>query len=105
MTNETRVTGCSDDLVELDGAIYDEFDGYNRDHRLAFDNGVILFVRYDRDGIWRIEASGLLDAVTVIRCEDRPNYTGPDGKVYTDEAVVIGAKSVMHKTVQIGGTS
>ncbi|MFT4225323.1 hypothetical protein [Micropruina sp.] len=98
---ETRVAGASDDLVELDGAIYDEFDGYDWDHRLTFDNGVRLILRYDRDGdgIWRIEAADS-DLVKVIRCEDRPGYTGPDGRIYSDEAIVTGATKVKHKIIR-----
>ena len=96
----TRVHGCSDDLVELDGAIYDEFDAYDRDHRLTFDNGAVLIVAYDRDwdGIWRIE--GDHPSVTITRCEDREGYTDPDGPIYSDLATVVGATSVKHKAVR-----
>ena len=98
----TTVYGCSDDLVELDGAIYDEFDAYDRDHRLTFDTGLMLMVRYDRDGdgIWRIENPLNRDDVTVTRCEDREGYTDPDGPIYSDLATVIGATRVTHEEVK-----
>ena len=102
---DTRITGASDDLVELDGAIYDEYDGYDVDHWLRFDTGAVVVLRYDRDGdgIWRIEdhrpRAGI---VTIVRCEDRPGYTGTDGPIYADEATVAGATSVQHTTIRRG---
>ena len=36
------------------------------------------------------------------RWEDRPGYTGPDGKVYTDEATVAGATKVKHEMLGRG---
>ena len=101
-TPTTIVYGCSDDLVELDGAIYEEFGTYDRDSRLKFDNGAVLTVAYDRDGdgIWRIENPHGHPSVTIVRCEDREGYTGPDGDVYSDIATVTGASSVKHKDVK-----
>ena len=102
--NTTTVYGCSDDLVELDGAISDEFDAYDLHHRLTFDNGAVLVVRYDRDGdgVWRIENRDDHPAVTVTRCEDREGYTDPDGPIYSDLATVTGATSVKHKAILRG---
>lgn len=98
----TTVYGCSDDLVELDGAIYEEFGAYDRDSRLKFDNGAVLTVCYDRDGdgIWRIENPRDHPSVTITRCEDRLGYMNPDGDIYSDIAVVVGATSVRHKAVK-----
>ncbi len=58
----TKVTGASDDLIELDGDIYEEFNWYAGDsdddeHRfLAFSDGTVLSVQYDQDGIWRFNS-------------------------------------------------
>jgi len=53
------VTGASDDLIEVDGDITEEFSptyGTDEDSSiLGFSNGVLLRVRYDQDGIWRVD--------------------------------------------------
>jgi hypothetical protein len=49
------ITGASDDLIEVDGDISEEFNPSDgEDSLLGFSNGVLLRVRYDEDGIWRI---------------------------------------------------
>jgi hypothetical protein len=52
------VTGHSDDLIELDGAISEEFSPpYGDEPRvnyLAFSDGTVLSVEYSSGGIWRI---------------------------------------------------
>ena len=95
-TGHATVRGYSDDLIEIGGAIYEEFGAYDRDTRLKFDNGATLIVRYDRDGdgIWRIENPQAHPSVTIVRCEDREGYTDPDGLIYSDLATVAGATSV-----------
>lgn len=106
-TDVTTVYGCSDDLVELDGAIYDELGAYDLDNLLKFDNGATLIVRYDRDGdgIWRIENDDDHPSVTVTRCEDREGYTDPDGDIYSDLATVVGATRVKHKAIKRGASA
>lgn len=52
------VRGYSDDLIEVDGDITEEFyalkpEGENPD-LLAFSDGTVLAVNYANDGIWRI---------------------------------------------------
>ena len=94
MSKITHVYGCSDDLVELDGAIYDEIGlSYRNPAALVtFDNGARLIVRYDDEGVWRIEDQSLRPGlVEITECENRPGYDGPDGAVYSDEAAVTGA--------------
>lgn len=93
---ETRVTGWSDDLIELDGAIYEEFDTYDAQSRLTFDNGAVLLINYTSEGIWRIvNVAPRPDLVAITRCEDREGWTGDsDGPIYSDEAVVTGAAGV-----------
>lgn len=50
----TIVTGASDDLIELRGDLYEEFNSYDCNNgAIAFNDGTILNVRYDEDGIWR----------------------------------------------------
>lgn len=91
-TNITTVTGGSDDLIEFDGHIYEEFCFVNGAARLVFDNGVVLDMEYDRDsdGIWRIAVVEGHDLVTVTPCPDPTGET-----VYTDSAEVRGASKVV----------
>lgn len=49
------VYGASDDLIEVEGDIREEFyiTEY-KEHILAFSDGTLLSIEYDRDGMWRI---------------------------------------------------
>lgn len=56
-----QITGASDDLIEIDGDLREEF-GYN-DHRnssdnrgdlLGFSDGTLLRIKHDSEGTWRI---------------------------------------------------
>ena len=98
MSATTTIYGASDDLIELEGAIRDEFNAYDETSQLAFDNGAILAIRYDDDGIWRIENANHHPSVTLTRCEDRDGFTDPDGPVYSDLATITGATRVTHTT-------
>lgn len=52
-----KVYGASDDLIEIEGDIEEEFGHYQRDKDafyLAFSDGTILSVLYDQNGIWRL---------------------------------------------------
>lgn len=56
---ETKIYGASDDLIELKGQISEEFNHYvsgddEENAYLAFSDGTLLNVVYDKDGIWRI---------------------------------------------------
>ena len=57
MSNITKIYGASDDLIEIEGVITDEFNYYNDDDEayLAFSDGTLLSVEYDKDGIWRLK--------------------------------------------------
>jgi len=50
----TKVTGASDDLIEIEGELEEEFNAYNCDKgTIAFSDGTLLNVIYDNDGLWR----------------------------------------------------
>lgn len=50
-----RITGASDDLIEIDGAINEEFSSYDcKDGLLAVSDGTLIKVEYDDNGIWRL---------------------------------------------------
>ena len=59
--NWTKIYGASDDLIEIEGQIREEFSGGNERSGdptadiLAFSDGTLLEVLYDNDGIWRIK--------------------------------------------------
>jgi hypothetical protein len=57
MTHIT-ITGASDDLIEVEGDIREEFGFFPADERdtrlLAVSDGTLLRVSYDADGIWRL---------------------------------------------------
>lgn len=80
------IYGYSDDLIEIDGDIYDEFGlPYNNDGAaIACSNGVLLRIVYDQDGIWRITPLAGGDKVSVWQCP--AEY----GLEYSDKATVEG---------------
>lgn len=81
------VYGASDDLIELDGGIYEEF-GYRDDAEgdlVAFSDGTVLRVRHGAGGIWRITpvARGSAELSIVQAPED-------DDSNYSDRATLDG---------------
>lgn len=50
------VFGASDDLIEVDGDIREEFNCYDEEHPqyLAFSEGTILSIFYSSKGLWEI---------------------------------------------------
>ena len=79
------VYGQSDDLVEVEGDIREEFNPDYSDPKLILvtSNGVVLRVHYDEDGIWRI---------TVLRGQDKVKLTqsAATEEDYSDRAVIEG---------------
>lgn len=54
--NGTMITGASDDLIELRGDLYEEFNSYDcKNGTMALSDGTLLRVEYDDNGIWRFE--------------------------------------------------
>jgi len=48
----TMVTGASDDLIEIEGELYEEFNSFDcKDGVMALSDGTLLKVDYDEDGI------------------------------------------------------
>lgn len=57
MTEKVKIYGASDDLIEVEGDITEEFNppyGDDNPCYLAFGDGTMLSVQYDKDGMWRI---------------------------------------------------
>lgn len=52
------ITGYSDDLIEIDGDINEEFACYIQEDEtffVAVSDGSLFRVRYDEDGLWRFD--------------------------------------------------
>lgn len=87
---EAHVSGGSDDLICLSGAIREEWLHYGPGPaRLTFDNGVVIDIEYDHDGIWRTTVLAGPSSVRVLTC---PDPTGED--TYSDTAIVTGVRAV-----------
>ena len=53
----TMITGASDDLIEIEGELCEEFNSIDcKDGVMALSDGTLLKVDYDEDGIWRFKA-------------------------------------------------
>ena len=93
-----RLSGASDDLVEIDGDEVDEIDAYDQDVIFWFNDGSIIRMTYgsDDDAAWhgKIELQGM-SGITVRKLIVRDDY-------YSDE-LSIDAKIVRWERVQIGG--
>ena len=73
----TTIYGASDDLIEVDGDITEEFDAIEeRPYYLGFSTGVVLRIEYGTDGIWHIRPMAGKDKVH-IEFEDRATITEP----------------------------
>lgn len=83
------ISGASDDLIEIEGDLQEEFSHYWRDGDdkplyLAFGDGTLVSVRYDADGCWRFVCvvHGSADLIKV-------EATGTEDD-YTDRITLIG---------------
>lgn len=88
-----EVHGSGDDLIEIEGAIEEEFPYDDRGCEkagdlLAFSDGTVLRIRYSDEGVWRIELLHRSQAgndVVIAQCP----VDDPDR--YTDRATISGA--------------
>lgn len=94
----TRIYGCSDDLVELEGTAYpdDEIGCYDNDVRIWFEDGTVIRCGYNKPGmgVWYIvvESSGTATQELTI-CTDE------DAEIYSD-IFEIDAQPVRHAIVK-----
>ena len=80
------VYGASDDLIELNGAIVEEFNYDSEDPAyLAFSTGVVLRVFCDRNGIWRFSPISGASSISLDYCD---NIYEDDG--YSDQVWLHG---------------
>lgn len=81
------VSGASDDLIELEGDIRDEISPRNEEDpvKLAFSDGTVLSVVYDKDGCWRVNrvAEGTAKM-------EKVEAAGADTDNYSDRVTLTG---------------
>jgi len=86
---QLKIYGSSDDLIEIEGAIEDEFnpsqEALDDGVFLAISDGTVLKVTYDDDGIWRI---GLVSRGEATFSKDENPATDDDR--YSDIVVLDG---------------
>jgi hypothetical protein len=82
------VYGSSDDLIEVDGGLREEFP-YQPDgdgQYLAFSNGIVIHIEYDQLGVWRIKPVCVPEHQNV----DIQQAPADDDENYSDRATVAG---------------
>jgi hypothetical protein len=83
-----ELTGSSDDLIELDGALYEEFnyvDNIGEGDFIGFSDGTVLRIEYGRSGVWRI--TPVVSGTAKLTIEQAPEN---DDDQYTDKAILEG---------------
>lgn len=96
------VYGASDDLIEVEGALREEFSALDTDNDqgsiLAFSNGVVLRVTYSKDGVWRIAplAGGSRVTIDFAPTDDDDNYSDR-ARITEDVSWVVHGKEWAHK--------
>lgn len=77
------VTGASDDLIEIDGCIREEFNLHDDENGdlLVFSDGTVLRIHYSAQGIWRI--SVVWKGTATVTIEQAPEN---DEDNYSDRA-------------------
>jgi hypothetical protein len=83
------ITGSSDDLIEIDGDLSEEFyspdGGRSEGDLLACSDGTVLRISYTQDGIWRI--TPVVQGSAILTIEQAPE---DDEDHYTDTATLDG---------------
>lgn len=103
------IYGASDDLIEVEGDLREEFNPYSNDDAepdyLAFSDGTVLSVVYAKDGCWRINR-----VVTGAAVYEKSEAEGSDTDNYSDRVtltgdsltwVVFGSRLVRAKTAKV----
>lgn len=95
------IYGASDDLIEIEGDIREEFNWIPDDDEsrlLAFSDGTLLSVKYDNHGIWRLSmlsyGSAKFSKVEGDVEKDTPDIVTLDGLI---KWVVFGEQSAIKK--------
>jgi len=81
-----EIYGASDDLIEVEGDITEEFNPSDGVGVLAFSEGTVLEVRYTDAGLWKITRT----AKGTARCSNLFEATDPDSGEYSDKMQLMG---------------
>lgn len=82
---QITIYGASDDLIEIDGDINEEFNVLGKEKSiLAFSNGTVLRMEYGDDGTWQIRP-----LVVTEEFEFHPAVSADDDN-YSDTVVMRG---------------
>ena len=76
-----KISGYSDDLIEIEGAVNEEIDSFCVDTYIECEDGTVVRMSYI-GGIWKAFVTKGTADVSVTRLKDR------SGDDYTDEVVV-----------------
>jgi hypothetical protein len=94
-----EVYGASDDLIEVEGDIREEFNILGAPEAgsvLAFSNGVVLRVRFGLEGVWRITpvAGASQEKLSIVQAPERDSGNYSDRAFVHDhiEWVVLGSE-------------
>ncbi len=93
-TNRTVVYAASDDLLEIEGMIREEFYVSNDGETfVGFSNGVVLELDYKR-GSWRLRPLVGVDSVEIVHARGEDAGRDDDGcPGYSDKAIINGEVS------------
>ncbi len=82
------IYGASDDLIEVEGDIREEFSARGDDDAgyLAFSNGAVFSIMYAQDGCWRITPAYVPDYVSWTKVE----AVSADSRDYSDRVTIDG---------------
>jgi len=93
-----KVYGASDDLIEIEGDIREEFNVYDDERYLAFSDGTVVKVWYDEDGIWRVHVVAGGEGCTKTRLpQDDKNTEVLELEGVSIKWVVEGKKFILAK--------
>jgi len=99
---QVTIYGASDDLIEIEGDVNEEFNWPFRDDEdglLAFSDGTLLRIKYDKDGIWRLNR--VKSGLTYFSKEEGDIEKDTPDKVtlsgYDIKWVVLGKQSAIAK--------
>lgn len=106
ITSPHVVYGYSDDCIEVEGAIREEFyasdDGSDL---LTFSTGVVLRISYTTDGVWRVEQlAGDPGQVSIDRAplNDEDNYSDRCYLMQSPSWLVFGDRIIWRRNADSG---
>lgn len=99
---KTFIYGYSDDLIEFEGAFYDEIDSYDKTKTIKCSDGTQFALRYNGD--WKVEnlVKGSLFDRVVESVGDDTKHSDPEVVKYSSYSDVVVMKSGL-EWIKCGG--